>query len=372
MLHACLLTVLTCLFAVMYAKGSVSERGILESGWVFTPTRCTLWVDGMCMPLTSSVTESAAHTLAGTLPEYESPSMGLLSSVHPAFLCLAVSVLSFAFSLQSHGISEYSESTLQILKHIAIVFLAVYGALYLFIQERWALPANNVLLVEVCAHPLLRLALLTLFVFGQALHVLGLLFLGTYSFHAVETDEDAESYEEHVLIVNVLLTYPLLAVAVLATAGLDDTVMHVTVFASLTLAVVLLLVGSIEAHTRKSAGQVYVALLSSFWMCGLPFIVAAALRLHYLHSVPGASWATVALCLTLGLYLVSALLATFQLQYLAGLFEFSSSSTRACCGLLSWLPDKLLRGHTFSFLDFGIKASVTLVVVVGIYRDGLT
>ena len=326
--HCLLVVVLTGILATL--QGSASQRGIVD-GWRLSPTRCTLWVDGMCIPSLLAPT-TATLGLSGELMEYEGRTTGLLSSMHPVFLCLSVAVLGLALTLKSnHNMADGSTS--QIMKHIALVVLAVYAALYLFMQEKWQIPMNNVLLVE-------------------CMYVLSLFFIG--SAHNLD--------QEKIWLVNVLLTYPLLAVAALAGSGLDDSMVHLTVFFSLTLGALVVLVGSIEVDAHTNTGNVFLVLLVTFWLCLIPFGIQSVYRLQHMHDLlsPMPLWPTAALCLLLIMFTLCALVATLQLQYLGGLSSFS----------LSCLPPESFVGtHAFELLDLITKVTVTLAVTFGIYLD---
>ena len=351
-LHAILVVVLTGLLASdNHHHDDNKGRGqgvVVVDGWMISPTRCTLWVDGMCISTSGENPLPTAQALAGELMEYESQWYGLLSSIHPPFLCLAVSVLSLGFMLKS---SHMADPTSQMMKHMSLVLLAVYAALYLFMRDLWGVPINNVLLVE-------------------CIYVLALFFVGTYSagndFKVVVDEMDRVTQVERVCLVNVIFTYPLLAVAALAGSGMDTSVGHLAVFFSLTIAGLVILAGTLEVEGRKSSYVVYKILLITFWLCLVPFVVQCATRLDHMKDIPVPVWATAALGLVLGLYLLSAVIMTLQLQYLGGISDFSPYLliTSTCC------PDMLmsLQMHIFQWLDFVTKASVTLLLVISIYN----
>ena len=334
LLHGALVIILTGLLATLYSGSGMSrsQKGIVD-GWLLSSTRCTLWVDGMCIPPSDSSDGDnnnnnnnnnmpSAATLGGQMAEYEGRSGGLFSSVHPAFLCLAMAVLGFALQLKT-GTSESSstmdaENKSQIMKHIALVVVTVYGTIYLFMQQTWSLPVNNMLLVE-------------------CVYVLGLFFVGTYSMNQVGAGT-------HVWLMNMLFTYPLLAVAALGAAGVDSTNTHLAVFFSLVAAGLVMLAATLDEE--KSGAR----LLTTFWLCFLPFVVLSCVRLQQMGELPIArpAWATASLVIVLVVYLLMAVAATLHLQH----------------GLLAGLP-----AGAAPLADFLLKAAVSLLIVVGIFLD---
>ena len=300
-LHGVLAIVLTGLMATLYTDKKVSIEG-----WVTSPTRCTLWVDGACVP------KSDPLALDGKIKEYESRSTGLFSAIHAPFLCLSMQVLSLALTLKWASTQSEMHATL---KHMSLAVIGVFGALYLFMQPTWDLPMNNVLLVE-CIY------LLSLFFVGSA---------------------PKQCSGDSVWLVNVVLTYPLLSVAALAAAGVNDTSAHVAVFFSLVLACLALL-----AAVESDSGDVS-QLLVTFWLCLLPCVVQCSLRLRW--SL--ASWAVAALALTLTFYIVMAVLVTITLEWLAGLLPLEP-------------PTLLMREEgALEYLDFGVKSVISIVIMLG-------
>ena len=345
-LHGLLVIVLTGLMATLYSGNgrSASQKGILE-GWVVAPTRCTLWVDGVCVPQ-PSVTEyegPTAAALGGQLMEYEGRTTGLLSTVHPAFLCLAMQVLAFALTLKSSsGAAYFAETTGQVMKHISLVVIAVYGSLFLFMQSTWTLPINNLLLVE-------------------CIYVLALFFVGTYSTHDSE-GKHLEDVHENVWLVSLVVTLPLMGVSALAASGEDNTTVHLTVFFSLILASFVMVVAILETQERESAGTVYVVLLATFWLCMVPLVLLCCARLQRMLSSDSNNgtvvlWAVITLFVLLIFFLIIAVMASFVVQHLGGLTQRFSMLVSAN-GL-----------QIAEYLDLLAKITLSLLTIIGIYCD---
>jgi hypothetical protein len=310
--HTALVIVLTGIIALLFAQHS-APKGVVVEGWVISPSVCSLWLDGSCISVHQHEKEASALTLGGQMPEYERPSTGfLLSSVHPAFFCLVVEVLSLAFVWKG----EHEENVHKIIKRFSLAVLCVYGSLFLFIQHNWTIPTNNLLLVEV-------------------LMLAGLFFISTYSSFLPNQNS---IYHR----VGLVLTAPLLAVAALGAAGEDNTLALLLVFVSLTSACLLLLIMTLETEER---GVLRMAL----WLCIVPFVVQSAVRLQFLAELSvgkPSMWTEAALGLTLGLYLLAMVFVTVSL------FWGYTVST-----------------YAWEVGDFVIKCTVTLLIVVGLYSE---
>jgi hypothetical protein len=309
-LHLILVFILTGLFA---SASSLSAA----DGWLFSPTRCSLWVDGTCVPQSAA---DSVLTLRDEMLEYESRTSGLFSAVHAPFLVLAAQVLCCALSLKVSLMSS-SDSTIQITKHLSILLLVAYGSLFLFMRTAWLIPLNNLFLVEL-------------------IYVLAVLFIGTYSLRS------AEHAGLVVHVVSALLTYPFLAVAALAAAGEDDTVAHLTIFFSLGLASFAFLALAIEFDSSRLAG-----FLSIFWLCMVPFVVRCCVRLRDISewSHYFAAWGTASLVLVLVLYLLVAVFLTLASQQI---WPFREPT-----------PTLLI----FQYLDLAVKTSLGLLILIGYF-----
>jgi len=313
-MHGILLIVLTALVA------SSSSYKALE-GWLITPTRCTLWVDGACVPKSSVVPFDNPALLSGQIIEYESRGTGLFSAVHAPFLCMATQVLCCALSLKIAFMDENATS-MQILKHLSIFLIAAYAVLYLLMQTHWHIPLDNLFLVEL-------------------LFMLALFFVGTYSVRL-----SPQSAGAVVTLVNAVLTYPLLAVAVLGAVGEDDVLAHWSVFFGLILGCLVFLAMALDTATSKDTNLTGIYLVT-YWLCIIPFIVRCCIRLHEVDNL--ATWALAALILLLVFYLSMAVLLTLRLQQM---------------WLSFWAVDTSV---FFRFFDFVIKATLSLLLVLGTY-----
>ena len=266
-LHLALTIVLTALLGA-------GATNATTAGWLFSPTRCTLWVNGACIP--KSVPDSIL-TLRGELPSYESRATGLFSAVHPPFLVVATQVLGCALALKV-SLSTLSETSIQIMKHLSILVLVAYGVLFLLYQGAWNLPYDNVFMVEF-------------------IYVLAILFIGTYSLH------NAPYVVVHAA--SAVFTYPLLAVAAIAASGEDDADALLTIFFSLGMACLALLAMSV--NDEKSHTPIFFSL---YWLCLVPCIVHCCVRLQQMAEWPVAPWREACLVLVLVMYVLAAVLVT--------------------------------------------------------------
>jgi hypothetical protein len=297
--YSLVLIVLTGLVATLFAQHSstvgstlatVLKRksvSLVSEGWIITSGDCDFWYNGECLPKVGGGIPDQ-RTLGGVIEEREIKATGLFSSVNVPFLCLASCVISTAFSICL--IPNQDERAHKTFKIFSMLIVVVFGTLFLFIQDTWSLPMNNVLLVE--------------FSFMVALFI-----LMTYS-------TNKGSYVDVARIFDMMLTNPLVAVSVLSASGDDNTNRLVLVYVSMVLGHLALLVN----YTESVQCEAFVPGLSGvcrrvYWLCMIPLIVEYSFRFHYLvtkATISQPTWSIAALSFTFAVCLIRAIIITFQ------------------------------------------------------------
>lgn len=299
-LNFALLTVLTALVAVLYARdGHSATRFLTMDAWSYTPKPCEGHKD--CVPLAPSAGKAQQHHgcggderachLQGLLQEFERPATGLFAVSSVPLLLLSVQVITsaFAMSFVHYAIDEGGRGDAnggwlrKGLKRIAMVVVMTYASFFLFMQTSWALPMNNVLFVEVG-------------------FLLALLYIGANPSAAYTQNERDQCVPAR--FVEMTLSTPLLAAGALAAAGVYDACEIVQAVFSVFFAYALLVAlecqrASPEKRRDENMPMVGELLLSSGLVL-VPFLVKCcdALADDDLGSRP--TWAQAALGLLLG------------------------------------------------------------------------
>ena len=191
-LQTSLLVIITIITAIFYERGSPDDLSLVAmSLWSITPLPCH--TDEHCIPSfdpQSSVSEhdssghqnsTAVHddcmlnsnheyyfytsygergsnslcNLIGESPLFEREGQNLFSVMGIPFLLVASHVISAVFSLmyiRNDSIDNTHNSSSNVqksLKKIGLLMLIVYATSFLFIQNTWKIPGNNLFLVEI-------------------------------------------------------------------------------------------------------------------------------------------------------------------------------------------------------------------------------
>jgi len=342
----------------------------------------------------------------------ESPSTGLFSSVNSPFLCLAVTVMSCAYSMclllvryedhsstaaletnDSHSATVYSPTHLtpKMLKSLALLILVCYAVMFLFVQGEWNIPLNNILLVE--------------FLFMASFGI-----INTFSVH-----------QKHMYfgmrLVNSLFTMPLLAVCVLSMVGEDNTMNLISAYVSVSSALLMILlmnnedamsvfpsraapttsatglrffpsgmaggVGKLQRKflrgfklreedeenavdpsvaTNSDSGSLLCGVfVRTFWLCLVPFIVTCSLRFHYMtfdSPVAYPKWSIGCLAFLFAVYMLDGLGWSLHYYY----YVCYSASSVGNDTFSAW--SVLLKT-----IDLIAKYVLVLLVVVGYYLE---
>ena len=243
---------------------------------------------------------SFIETLRGVAPLVASPALGLFSEVNPAVLCLCAQALAVAFHLNARSPKprwdsaeaeddEEEEGTRQahwFLRKLSFGVLVCTAGLLLFMSERWRIPQNNLLLLEL---------------------LLAVAFFFTGSNHHPHPHEMREA------MLSAAFVLPLLCVASLAAMGEADVLALLISYASLgSLLLLWCLLDHFQCAAMEEEQDVTVVLRLTMWLCAVPFGFYASLRLSS-SSAPG--WATAGLGLGLGWVVILLLYFTFSLDY---------------------------------------------------------
>jgi hypothetical protein len=366
--HSLVLIVLTGLVATLFAQQSstvgstlatVLKRktvSLVSEGWIITAGDCDYWYNGECLPKAGGGVPDQL-TLGGVIEERELKATGLFSSVNVPFLCLASSVISTAFSICL--VPNQDERTHKTFKMFSMLIVVVFGTLFLFIQGAWSLPMNNVLLVE--------------FSFMVALFI-----LMTYS-------ANKGGYVDVARLFDMMLTNPLIAVSVLSASGEDNTNRLVLIYFSMVFGHIALLVNFTESIQCDAVTPGLSCVCRRvYWLCMIPWIVQYSFRFHYLVTKATTSqptWSIAALSFTFAIFLIRAIIITFQSWFDSMEVEGSSmdglravNSDKDACNGDGDNADWSFRIHftgmvPWAIFDLVIKVVIYLLIIIGFFIE---
>ena len=295
--HSILLVVVTCIVAILNERSDAKELGIISMvKWSITPIPCTK-EETKCIPLLKNVFINESDTcilnsnhahyfytsygdqgastlcnLLGKTPLFEREGLNLFSIINIPFLILSSQVIKTVFSLlyireDSIGNTHESSSNVQkTLKKGSLLILITYAVTFLFMQNSWKIPGNNMFIVEI-------ILLFAIFLIA---------FLPSSLF-----SENAKHQNMSLRFLEFTLTAPLLTVPVLAVSGntsLNDMIV-IFFIVSFTNAFVLLL----ELYKGKSGGAFKLdttggVLIANAWLCLLPFVIYCSMSISKIQT----------------------------------------------------------------------------------------
>jgi hypothetical protein len=330
--QAILLVVITILVAIFYERGNPADISLIAMQmWGITPLPCHS-ADHSCVPAYNPehTANATAHdcilnsnhkyyfyttygergsdslcNLIGQSPLFEREGTNLFSIVGIPFILVSAQVVATVFSLMyirsdssdnTHNSSSNAQKTL---KKIALLMLMIYATSFLFIQNTWKIPGNNLFLVEI----------FLLFV----IFVLAFRTSSNFSEGARHQIMSLRSGE-------FVLTIPLMASAVLATAG-NTVASDITVaFFSLAFANTFFLFLEMDKEAQQNSPKHHYYELSSpqgvillnAWLCLIPFIMHCSLTISSLvdRAEEYKSWALAPIVILLLYELLYALIIT--------------------------------------------------------------
>jgi hypothetical protein len=341
-LHTVALIVVTVFVSILFSQLKNNEKftknniQILSSGWITSPLTCKYWINGMCLQENNAQSDPISLGKDLVTLEVEQPATGLFSTINAPFFCLAVMVLSTSFVFSCSKI-EYEDLTPKMLKSISLLLLVVYGVFFLFIQNQWNIPFNNLILVE-------------------ALYLISFLLINLLT---------VKQHHMHLAIhfFNTMLTNPLIAVSVLSVLGQDNTMSLLFVFFTLTIAnAFLVLLNNENAVMDTMSSSQYVASFVgksvwAYWICMLPFQVECSLRFEYMLFESPLQYPTWALTGVALLFLFFSLEGIyFSIEY--GLYWYYERSL-----LTSAI------GKWMLLLQYIAKIILIFIVILGFYSE---
>ena len=337
--HLFSLITVTCLVAILFSESSLHKNNsnnegvssmdidmrrpipIVTRGWVITAGDCNFWVNGACISQDEGLPDQS-KVLGGVMEERERKAFGLFSSINSPFLCLTATIISTAFSICF--IAHPDANVRRMLRVLSLTLITAFAALFLFMQNAWSLPINNLLLVELEM-------------------LITLIFLATENGH----------YSDIAQYVDVMLTNPLLIVGVLSVAGDDHSVRLILVFVCMVLDPISLMVNSIEKKTASNRPHAGIATTARHIVivCAIPLIIESASRFKAFNSSssPTTMWVTILLSSTFAFFMIRTMLNITKLS-LPDLFIFKSTA---------FLP----------IYDLAIKLFISLFVVIGFFIE---
>ena len=329
--HIIMLIVLTTFISIMFLNlkdnPKIQENHIqlVSSNWIVTPGNCKMWVDGNCVRSEDVVLDP--KSLEGVLHETEKSSNGLFSSVNAPFLSLAALVLSTSFSFSMLKTQD-DNITPKMFRSFALLILVVYGVLFLFIQQDWHLPMNNLFLVE-------------------ATFMISFVLINTF---AVEKKHMYWGLK----LLNAVFTYPLIAISIFSIIGEDNTNNLIIIYFSLTVALLIIVIVNNEASIQTQDFQLQSYFLVSFWLSLLPFLFFCGLRFEYMtyeSPIEYPLWSVVAIILLFTFYVLDGIIWT--LQYTTDWLNITATKSN-------------LFLKTFELVE---KYILVLLVVIGFYNE---
>ena len=222
--------------------------------------------------------------LFGQSPEYErrpEEEEGLFSMVGVPFLLLCSQVLATAFFLcyirqDSADDSHSSSSNLQkSLKRMALLVQIVFAGCFLFVQNTWKIPGNNLFL-------------------GELLLLISLLYISFYP------SSHYSQYARHkytpMRFLEFAFTLPLLSVGAVAASGLTNMMdMNWVFYASLFMNLFLWCLELRQYHTRventEDNMEGAAVILLNAWLCCVAFLLECSLVIEQALAVQQRGWA---------------------------------------------------------------------------------
>jgi hypothetical protein len=300
--HTLLLLILTCIVAILNEREKVEDLGLIAMPlWGITPLPCQE-DETKCIPafnddikelnntntkpcilnlnhkhyFYTSYGEQGADSLCnllGKTPLYEREGVNLFSTINAPFLILSSQVLKTVFALlyvredsleNTHSSSSNIQKTL---KKMALLILITYAVSFLFMQNTWKIPGNNIFMVEI------------FFIYSI------FLIASTSSSHI------SESAKRRIMSFRLLeftLTIPLLTVPVLVASG-NTSINDITVVFFTTLFangfIVFLEIykdALIKKNSSLNMGNIGGVILMNIWLCLIPFIMYCSISISKL------------------------------------------------------------------------------------------
>ena len=230
---------------------------------------CIQWGNGECI-----VQENAGNTakLWGLLHMDERKAVGLFSSTNPAVVCLTSQII-FACLTAAHAPLR-SDTARWSMMVFSFIVMGAYAVALLFLQSKWQIPGNNLLWMEV-----------TLVVSMMA---------------NLAESPDASDLPR---IIGSVFSVPMLCVASLVAAGEANAVsLRISYVGIIGVGVLWLIerISDTDETDRWHAGERSWVLWFTPWLCIIPFITVASLRLQTMAVIPDVQgWSIAALTLVL-------------------------------------------------------------------------
>jgi len=294
--HLIMLVLLTVFVALLFDNVNDNDKvrennlQLVSKSWVINPMNCKDFVNGECARYDDTHVDT--ETLNGILEETEKASIGLFSSINSPFLCLASLVLSCSFSFSLY---HYEDEILtpKMLKSVSLLLLTAYSVLFLFLQNQWNIPFNNLILVLI-------------------MFMTAFLIINTISVHRIHM-----FYGYRLL--NSCFTYPLISVSILSMIGEDNSNTLILVFFTLIISFFLLLIVNNEDAAVPMQNGIFrlndVFGIFTYWLSLLPFIIICGVRFQYLlmdSPVEYPLWSRISLTFLFIYFIIEAIFATIQ------------------------------------------------------------
>jgi hypothetical protein len=365
--HTLLLVVVTCVVAIFNERSDAKELGIISmSKWSITPMPCSA-EETHCIPSLNNVfindslpcilNSNHAHyfytsygeqgagslcNLLGKTPLFEREGTDLFSVINIPFLILSSQVLKATFSLlyiREDSIENTHDTTTNVqktLKKVSLFLLITYAVTFLFMQNSWKIPGNNMFIVEI------------FFLFAIFL----IAFLPSSYF-----SENATRQNMSLRFLEFSLTIPLIAVGVLAVSGNTFINDALVVFFCLLFANAFLLLLEIYKSTvaSRAMGDVGVVILTNAWLCLVPFVIYCAISITKLRVEEDKNMYATWVMVSIAFLLTYELLFCLSITLYNGMLH-TERLTLTSKDMFTWL---------YFFLDFiSVFCSITMELCI--------
>jgi hypothetical protein len=297
--HTLLLIILTCIVAILNEREKVEDLGLIATSlWGITPLPCQE-KEKKCIPSFNDIKEfndtkpcilnsnrkhyfynsygeqgaNSLCNLLGKTPLYEREGTNLFSTINAPFLILSSQVLKTVFALlyvredsleNTHSSSSNIQKTL---KKMALLILITYAVSFLFMQNTWKIPGNNIFMIEI------------FFIYSI------FLIASTCSSHV---SESAKRQIMSFRLLEFTMSVPLITVPVLVASG-NTSINDITVVFFTTLFangfIVFLEIYkdvSIKNNNNFILGNIGRVILINTWLCLIPFIMYCSISISKL------------------------------------------------------------------------------------------
>ncbi len=321
-----------CLVCLMFAGDAHHQT----DAYVMGPSGgCMQWGNGECI-----VQESAGNTakLWGMLHMEERRAVGLFSSTNPAIVCLSAQIIAACITAAYAPLQ--SETSRLSMRCIAFVVLCSYAVAILFLQNRWQIPGNNLIWLEITL-------------------------VGAIASFAADPMTLSSDLPR---IIGSVFSVPMLCIAGLVAAGEANVVsLRISYVGILGVGVLWLIerISDAEEADRWHAAERSWALWFTPWLCVIPFATVASLRLQTMAVITDQqAWSIAELSVVVSwIFLIMVYFTACGISHIL-MQENETSEDEVKCALKT---DFI--GWTFYAMHQLLHSTVVLLILIGLYLN---